>query len=172
MSKSRELPKASMHDPDRDRFAIFRLLVWTSNSCAPIISLSLWPWLWAGFWQVIFSTNILKNYDSVSTFLPHIWEYLFVNETYIHFLAQETRIIRKLFIFIFFFIKKGRNRLSNLDNKKYISLNQAAWLYHDLLKLVPIQIQLLHCWFRPFWWKNKKMNTFLIIWVSWATKWI
>ena len=44
-------------------------------------------------------------------FLPQIWEYgnFFGQETYIHFVAQETRIVRKLFIFNFFH-KKGRNR--------------------------------------------------------------
>ena len=38
-----------------------------------------------------------------------IW-YVFGQEAYIHIVAQETRIIRKLFIFNFFVIKKGRNR--------------------------------------------------------------
>ena len=41
----------------------------------------------------------------------------FGQEAYIHVVAQETRIIKKIFIF---FIKKGRNRRSKFDNQKYI----------------------------------------------------
>jgi len=41
----------------------------------------------------------------------------FENMVILHFVAQETRIITKLFIF-----KKGRNRRSKFDNQKYISL--------------------------------------------------
>ena len=38
-----------------------------------------------------------------------IW-WFFRAETYNHFIAQEPRIIQKLFVFNFFFIKKGQNR--------------------------------------------------------------
>jgi len=58
---------------------------------------------------------------------------LFGQETYIHFEAQETRIIRKLFIFPFFLSKKL----------------EIADLFDE---------------------KKLKMNNFLIILVSWATK--
>ena len=44
---------------------------------------------------------------------------IFGQESYIQFIAQETRIFRKLFIF---FDQKGRNRRSKFDNQKYISL--------------------------------------------------
>ena len=40
----------------------------------------------------------------------------FGQDTYIHCVAQETRIIKKLFIFFKFLIKKGRKRCSKFDN--------------------------------------------------------
>ena len=90
---------------------------------------------------------------------------------YIHFVAQETRIIRNLFI-CNFYIKKGRNRRSKFDNQKYISLIISRFIITITINnnYNKFKIQRLHC--RPFLMKTWKMNNFLIILVSWATKWI
>ena len=61
--------------------------------------------------------KILQSLDAVfyrtgHNVRPQIWAYgnFSVWQTYIHFVAQETRIIRKLFIFFLFFITKRRNQ--------------------------------------------------------------
>ena len=100
---------------------------------------------------------VTKNIDAVFYMTYPLLYYKFENmvifgqETYIRFVAQETSMIIKLFIFLIFSVEIG--------DQSFIIKNILVY------KLIPIKIQLLFCRFRPFWLKNKKNE-------SWATKWI
>jgi len=70
------------------------------------------------------NTGFIKDAVFYSTYplLYHTFRNSVIfRSAYIHFVAQETRIIRKLFLFIFH--QKGRNRGSKFDTQKCISLN-------------------------------------------------
>ena len=81
--------------------------------------------------------------------------------TYIHFVAQETSIIIKLFMF---FSSKSAIKV---QSSKIYKLD-----YHDSLIITTNYNKNVIFRFRPFLIKKLKMNNFLKILVSWATKWI
>ena len=87
-----------------------------------------------------------------------IWSF-FDQETYIQFVAQETRIIWKF---------SPKNVKSTMQ-KWYFYWNYCNYV---IIKLVYFWLSNFDCRFRSFLVNKLKLNNFLTMLISWATKWV
>jgi len=108
-------------------------------------------------WSSVSMTPFYKTYTILYTKFGNMVMFLLGN---LYWLCTTWNQHYQKIIYLFnFFIKKGRNQWSKLDNQKYVNLIISRFINNYNCKYICIQLiaikkQLFRCRFWPFWSKN------------------